>query len=172
MVGVKKMESSSGMFATPGELTGVNKDSSELFEVLTTSLLSQVATGELRWTPGQRVRCIKPLKLNKRIKTMTKLFMTSHNLNTNLAQLQLTKASLMIGRVAVFLKPNSPMDPFIRQSGHGTVSQLIYYPKTLTGETWMVVTTCLGIRTNISLATVAHAGHKVPHLPLQTDSTS
>lgn len=160
------------MFATLGVLTGVNKVSSELFEVLTTSLLSQAATGELRWTLGQRVRCIKPLKLNKRIQTMTKLFMTSLNLNSNLAQLLLTKASLMIGRVAVFLKPNSQMDPYTRQSVHGTVFQLIYYPKTLTGETWMVVTTCHGIRTNISLATVAHAGHKVPHLLLQIDSTS
>jgi hypothetical protein len=171
LVGVRKTELSSGMFATLGELTGANKDSSELFVVSTISLSSQVATGEHLWTLGQRVNCIKPHKLSKRIQTTTKLFMISLNLNTNSVQNQLTKVSLMIGKVAVYLKPSSQMDPFIRQSDHGTVSQLIYYLRMLTGETWMVVTTCHGIRTSIFHATVAHAGHRALHLQLQIGLT-
>jgi hypothetical protein len=64
------------------------------------------------------------------------------------------------------------MDPFTKLLDLGRRCLLIYYQRTSTGETWTDVTTCHGIRINISLVIAVLAGHKALQVLWLIDLTS
>jgi len=64
---VLKMEQSSGLLETHGDLTGVNKVSSELLEEPITLLLKQTVLGLHQKIPGQMMKDIIPLKKRRTI---------------------------------------------------------------------------------------------------------
>lgn len=154
---------SSGMSETHGAHIGVNKASSEWFVVSTILLLNQAATGALHLTPGLKLKSIILPRKNKTIQRTIKLFMTSLSLNTVQAQ-QMT-VSLRSGKDAVFQKHSSLMARFIKLKDPGIAFLSTYCQRLLTGEMWMDVIICLGLKTSIFQDTVDHVGLKVLQVP-------
>lgn len=74
-------------------------------------------------------------------------------------------------RVAVYQKLSFQMDHWLILKENLIVCQWISYQLMLTGEIWMDVIICHGIKTNIFLDIVDHAGLKELQVPLLIDST-
>ncbi len=172
-VGVSpKMVKSSGMFVTPGELSGVSKASSASARASTTSLLSPAALGVRPKTPG-------PIRFGIRLPMQRRQTLTMTRPSTQCLSLNLTQRQAVLklwisshaGRAAVLQSLNSLKVRKSTVPAAGNSTTWINSLQVLTGETRMAQTIFHGTRTSISPNTVVLAGLRPPHLPSLIDST-
>lgn len=162
-VGVKKMVLNSGALEIHGELTGVRMVSSELWEVLTTSILKVIAIGEYQLILGLNKSSTTQPKKKRMILIMTKLCMNGHNLNTH-QQIKM-QISFQNQADAEFQNLNLQTVHYIRLKDHGIVYLSISYQRMSIGEIWTAVTICPGLKINTFPDIAALVGLREQQVP-------
>lgn len=149
--GVKRMEPSTGLWETLGEVTGVRVEISDSSEVLITWVLKVSAHGQLPETHGPRIKETRP---NPQLNKPNQNFSTLVSMKTNATEFLQKKSPKM----------SNPQDPTNTWTSRT-------YQRFGTGETSTVPTGFPGPETSTFPNTAVAAGLTARQVPLLTEST-